>query len=98
MTETIGRFIVFLRLIVGHEVTTIRKFVFLESETLVDLSGDLPQCPISKLEAHQDRVTSCSFNPKKSLLATSGQDNTVRVWSVPNRTHQFLQQTCVFNR
>ena len=28
----------------------------------------------------------------------SGYDGTVRVWSLPNRTHQFLQQTCIFNR
>ena len=28
----------------------------------------------------------------------SGYDGTLRVWSLPNRTHQFLQQTCVFNR
>lgn len=28
----------------------------------------------------------------------SGYDGTLRVWSLPNKTHQFLQQTCVFNR
>ena len=27
----------------------------------------------------------------------SGQDRTVRVWSLPNRSHHFLQQTCIFN-
>ncbi len=69
-----------------------------DSENVADLAGDLPQVPVSKLEAHQSRVTCCTFNPKKSLLATGAQDSTVRVWSVPNRTHQFLQQTCVFNR
>ena len=27
----------------------------------------------------------------------SGYDGVVRVWNIPNRTHQFLQQTCIFN-
>lgn len=31
-------------------------------------------------------------------LLFSGYDGTVRVWSLPNKTHQFLQQTCVFHR
>jgi E3 ubiquitin-protein ligase HERC1 len=33
-----------------------------------------------------------------SCLFSSGYDGTVRVWNLPNRTHQFLQQTCVFNK
>ena len=36
----------------------------------VDLAGDLPSCPVTKLEAHDDRVTSCRYHNKKSLLAT----------------------------
>ena len=35
--------------------------------------------------------------PESSLCLPSGQDNTVRVWHLPNRTHHFLQQTCLFN-
>ena len=31
-------------------------------------------------------------------LTCSGYDGVVRVWNLPNRTHQFLQQTCIFNR
>lgn len=31
-------------------------------------------------------------------MLPSGYDGTVRVWSLPNKTHQFLQQTCIFNR
>ena len=34
----------------------------------------------------------------KCNLLFSGYDGVVRVWNLPNRTHQFLQQTCVFNR
>lgn len=32
------------------------------------------------------------------LNVYSGQDGTIRVWGVPNRSHYFLQQTFVFNR
>ncbi|XP_069137757.1 probable E3 ubiquitin-protein ligase HERC1 isoform X1 [Argopecten irradians] len=64
----------------------------------VDLGGDLPHCPVSKLEGHQNRLAICKWSQKKSMLATSGYDGTLRIWSLPNKTHQFLQQTCVFNR
>lgn len=32
------------------------------------------------------------------LYYCSGYDGTVRVWNLPNKTHQFLQQTFIFNR
>ena len=32
------------------------------------------------------------------LIIRSGQDGTVRIWSLPSRMHHFLRQTCVFNR
>ncbi|XP_062621584.1 probable E3 ubiquitin-protein ligase HERC1 [Saccostrea cucullata] len=64
----------------------------------VDWGGDMPSCPVSKLEAHQNKLAHCVWSTKKNLLATSGYDGTLRVWSLPNRTHQFLQQTCIFNR
>ncbi|XP_041374032.1 probable E3 ubiquitin-protein ligase HERC1 isoform X2 [Gigantopelta aegis] len=68
------------------------------SENQVDLGGDLPLWHISKLEAHQNRVSQCVWSAKKSLLASGGYDGTVRLWSLlSNRTHQFLQQTFVFN-
>jgi WD40 repeat protein len=31
-------------------------------------------------------------------IFTSGHDGTVRVWNMPNKTHAFLQQTCIFYR
>ncbi|XP_067667414.1 probable E3 ubiquitin-protein ligase HERC1 [Haliotis asinina] len=68
------------------------------SENQVDLVGDLPSCPVSKLEAHQNRLSGCAWNCKKTLLASGAYDGTVRVWSLPNKTHQFLQQTCIFNQ
>ncbi|KAJ8304849.1 hypothetical protein KUTeg_018432 [Tegillarca granosa] len=67
-------------------------------ENQADLGGDLSQCVVSKLEAHQNRLSRCRWNSKKNLLATSGYDGTVRVWNLPNKTHQFLQQTFIFNR
>ncbi len=39
-------------------------------ENLADLAGDLPSCPSSKLEGHQNRVTGMSFSGKKNLLAS----------------------------
>ena len=36
----------------------------------VDLGPDLPPCIVRKLEAHQNRLADCSWNDKKSLLAT----------------------------
>ncbi|RUS81199.1 hypothetical protein EGW08_011064, partial [Elysia chlorotica] len=68
------------------------------SENQVDLGGDMPSCPVVKLEGHQNRLNGCWWSTRKGFLASSGYDGTVRVWSLPNRTHQFLQQTCIFNR
>ena len=67
-------------------------------DNMTDLTSDLPACASSKLEAHQNRVTGCAFSDKKGLLASCAQDGTVRVWSVPNSSQAYLQQTCVFAR
>ncbi|XP_076465936.1 putative E3 ubiquitin-protein ligase HERC1 isoform X3 [Babylonia areolata] len=64
----------------------------------VDLGGDLGTVSVTTLEGHQNRVTGCRWSQKKQFLASSGHDGTVRVWSLPNKTHAFLQQTCVFHR
>ncbi|XP_078388638.1 putative E3 ubiquitin-protein ligase HERC1 isoform X9 [Cetorhinus maximus] len=66
-------------------------------QTYADMSGDLRKCSFMKLEAHQNRVITCQWCNKKGLLATSGNDGTVRVWSV-TKNHYTLQQTCVFNK
>lgn len=42
----------------------------LETECLADLTGDMPICPATKLEGHQNRVTECFYNSKKNLLAS----------------------------
>ncbi|KAL8615069.1 hypothetical protein ACOMHN_013603 [Nucella lapillus] len=64
----------------------------------VDLGGDLGTASVATLEGHQNRVSGCRWSQKKQFLASSGHDGTVRVWSLPNKTHAFLQQTCVFHR
>ncbi|XP_035829751.1 probable E3 ubiquitin-protein ligase HERC1 isoform X3 [Aplysia californica] len=75
----------------GHQMSS-------GSDNQVDLGGDMPTCSIVKLEGHQNRLNGCWWSARKGLLASSGYDGTVRVWSLPNKTHQFLQQTCIFNR
>ncbi|XP_054985114.1 probable E3 ubiquitin-protein ligase HERC1 [Sorex araneus] len=66
-------------------------------QTLADMGGDLRKCAFIKLEAHQNRVMTCVWCNKKGLLATSGNDGTIRVWSVTKKQYS-LQQTCVFSR
>ncbi|XP_029961368.1 LOW QUALITY PROTEIN: probable E3 ubiquitin-protein ligase HERC1 [Salarias fasciatus] len=66
-------------------------------QTFADAAGDLRKCSSVRLEAHQSRVITCAWCSKKGLLATSGTDGTVRVWSVAKNQYS-LQQTCIFNR
>ncbi|XP_056135403.1 probable E3 ubiquitin-protein ligase HERC1 isoform X2 [Lampris incognitus] len=66
-------------------------------QTFADMAGDLRKCSFIKLEAHQSRVITCSWCSKKGLLATSGNDGTVRVWNVTKNQYT-LQQTCIFNK
>ncbi|XP_005987770.1 probable E3 ubiquitin-protein ligase HERC1 isoform X3 [Latimeria chalumnae] len=64
-------------------------------QTFADMAGDLRKCSFIKLEAHQNKVTACGWCSKKGLLATTGNDGTVRVWNV-TKSQYALQQTCVF--
>ncbi|XP_034166972.2 probable E3 ubiquitin-protein ligase HERC1 isoform X4 [Pangasianodon hypophthalmus] len=60
-----------------------------------DTAGDLRQCPLSKLEAHHNRVTSCTWNAEQGLLATSSQDGTVCLWDISHNTADLLHtHTC----
>ncbi|XP_071965475.1 probable E3 ubiquitin-protein ligase HERC1 isoform X2 [Antedon mediterranea] len=65
---------------------------------LVDIPGSLPTAHVSKLDAHQNRVTKCVWNDKKGLLATSGYDGTVRLWKLSGKASYVLQQTCIFSK
>ncbi len=42
-------------------------------------------------------MITCGWCSKKGLLATSGNDGTVRIWNVTKNLYT-LQQTCVFNK
>ncbi|XP_024118845.1 probable E3 ubiquitin-protein ligase HERC1 isoform X2 [Oryzias melastigma] len=66
-------------------------------QTFADMAGELRKSSFIKLEAHQSRVITCGWCTKKGLLATSGNDGTVRVWSV-TKSQYTLQQTCVFRK
>ncbi|KAL1253293.1 hypothetical protein QQF64_017986 [Cirrhinus molitorella] len=64
-------------------------------QTYSDIAGDLRKCPIKKLEGHQNRVSSCSWNTEQGLLATGSQDGTVRLWAVtPNTAELQHTHTC----
>ncbi|XP_073680135.1 probable E3 ubiquitin-protein ligase HERC1 [Garra rufa] len=64
-------------------------------QTYSDMAGDLRKCPIKKLEGHQNRVSSCSWNTEQGLLATGSQDGTVRLWAVtPNTAELQYTHTC----
>lgn len=43
------------------------------------------------------QVITCGWSSKKGLLATSGNDGTVRMWNV-TKSQYTLQQTCIFNK
>ncbi|XP_020630073.1 probable E3 ubiquitin-protein ligase HERC1 isoform X4 [Orbicella faveolata] len=61
-----------------------------------DLQGDIPCCPLKQFKAHKNQVTSCVWNANKQLLATSGLDEVIHIWNMSSKTHNILQQTCVF--
>ena len=50
---------------------------------------------------HFERSNGLDTALYKNIIFTftfcSGHDGTVRIWSLPSRTHHFLRQTCVFN-
>ncbi|XP_037401666.1 probable E3 ubiquitin-protein ligase HERC1 isoform X2 [Pygocentrus nattereri] len=59
-------------------------------QTYSDMAGDLRKCPLRKLEAHHNRVTSCSWSAEQSLLATGSHDGTVRLWDISQNTAELL--------
>ena len=65
---------------------------------MMDMTGDLPTCHTLRLEAHQNRVTGCVYSEKCSILASSGQDGTVRMWDFPKSSSHRPIQTCIFTR
>lgn len=54
-------------------------------------------CPSVSNRNSLHQVITCGWCSKKGLLATSGNDGTVRVWNV-TKSQYTLQQTCIFNK
>ncbi|MCB9643036.1 MAG: serine/threonine protein kinase [Myxococcales bacterium] len=59
--------------------------------------------PTLTLEAHEDWLSSCSFSPDGSLLATASWDHSISVWSMPTGDlkqtwigHEDAVEACVF--
>ncbi|CAB3370488.1 Hypothetical predicted protein [Cloeon dipterum] len=53
----------------------------IETKSMSDLLGVLPNCPVSELEGHGNRVNLVVWNEDRKLIASSGFDGTVRIWS-----------------
>lgn len=49
---------------------TLGRSVAIDTECLADTASDLPPCTVFKLEAHENRVTGCTFHQRKNLIAT----------------------------
>ncbi|XP_030832727.1 probable E3 ubiquitin-protein ligase HERC1 isoform X3 [Strongylocentrotus purpuratus] len=64
---------------------------------VADVQGELPQCPVEKVEAHTAPLTASRWNTKKALLATCGRDGRVRTWSLTPSSHPLPQQICTFS-
>ncbi|XP_063955724.1 probable E3 ubiquitin-protein ligase HERC1 isoform X1 [Lytechinus pictus] len=64
---------------------------------VADVQGELPQCPVEKVEAHTAPLTASRWNSKKALLATCGRDGRVRTWSLTPSSHPLPQQICTFS-
>ncbi|XP_066501303.1 probable E3 ubiquitin-protein ligase HERC1 isoform X2 [Hoplias malabaricus] len=62
----------------------------IKPQTYSDMAGDLRKCQLRKLEAHHNRVTSCSWSAEQGLLATSSHDGTVRLWDISQNTAELL--------
>lgn len=64
------------------------------SNMVADIAGSLPQPHVQILDAHQARITDMHCHRKKSQLATSAADGTVRIW-LDYDNQVFLHHTCV---
>ncbi len=67
------------------------------SYNMVDLSQDLVQCVTSKLEAHQNRVTGCTFHGKKCLLATRYVNSYIPTIQYLHYSGQIVQHLTYYN-
>ncbi|KAF5301595.1 hypothetical protein FQR65_LT08900 [Abscondita terminalis] len=68
----------------------------LECVNLCDPSCNVDQKDVVCLEGHENRVSALAWNANKHLLASSGFDGTVRIWS-DGKPNLFLERTLVFH-
>ena len=70
----------------GYTITNIIE-VSIGYERVEFYSAAASLSNIDTLEGHRGTVTSVSFAPNGTLLASGSEDNTVKLWAVKNHTH-----------
>nr|CAB3252556.1 probable E3 ubiquitin-protein ligase HERC1 [Phallusia mammillata] len=81
----------------GHVTTSVRRWALhhllaaLSSGILSEREADakdaccgIPVCPSRSVRAHESAVNKCLWHRRKKLLATTGNDLVVRLWSAPD--------------
>lgn len=53
------------------------------------ITNDIKMSLIETIEAHQDRVWCCSWNPIKPILATTSGDKTIKLWAKSSIDHKW---------
>ncbi|CAH0559022.1 unnamed protein product [Brassicogethes aeneus] len=71
--------------------------VSVEQINYADLSGLMPKQNVTKLEGHDNRVSSLAYNEKNQLLASAGCDGTVRLWTLDDDQSQNTIAPLVFH-
>nr|CAH7744976.1 unnamed protein product [Callosobruchus chinensis] len=64
---------------------------------LADLSGFMPKAKTMNLDGHDNRISALAWHKEGRLLASSGYDGTVRIWSIEADKTPVLDSTLVFH-
>ncbi|CAG9853588.1 unnamed protein product [Phyllotreta striolata] len=68
-----------------------------DQTNFADLSGFMPKQNAAYLEGHDNRVAVLAWHERSGLLASSGYDGTVRLWTVQSKKQPILDSTLVFH-
>ncbi|KAG5885881.1 hypothetical protein JTB14_019144 [Gonioctena quinquepunctata] len=68
-----------------------------EQINFADLSSYLPKPNGTSIEGHDNRVSTLSWHEKSQLLASSGYDGTIRLWTIESKKQPVLDSTLVFH-